>query len=377
MPDPVPAFSIGIEEEYLLVDAETFDLAQAPEAMMAACRADLEGQVSPEYLRCQVEIGTRVCADIREARADLKRLRATVSARAAEVGLVPVAVSCHPFADWRDQHHTPKDRYDDLRRDLAGVARRMLICGMHVHIGIDDPEVRIDLMNQVSYFLPHLLAMSASSPFWQGEDTGLASYRLTVFDNLPRTGLPPRLTDWSAWERSVQALVDVGVLEDASKIWWDMRPSVRYPTIEARICDVPPRMEMTLALAGVIQSLVRMLWRLRQKNQRWRIYDSFLLAENRWRAQRYGTSDGLIDFARHEIVDFGTLLGELLALIAEDADALGCSDEVHALPALLAEGTSADRQRRVLTDAIEAGDSREEGLRAVVRHLIDEYHADL
>lgn len=377
MSDSAPAFTLGIEEEYLLVDAETLDLAQAPEAMMEACRTDLEGQVSPEYLQCQVEIGTHVCANIGEAREDLKRLRSTISKRAAEVGLVPIAVSCHPFADWRDQHHTPKDRYNDLRRDLAGVVRRMLICGMHVHIGIEDAEVRVDLMNQASYFLPHLLAMSASSPFWQGEDTGLASYRLTVFDNLPRTGLPPRLTDWSSWQRSVQALVDVGVIEDATKIWWDMRPSHRFPTVEARICDVSPRMEMTLALAGVFQSLMRMLWRLREKNQRWRIYDTFLLAENRWRAQRYGTSNGLVDFARHEVVDFATLMGELLALIAEDADALGCSDEVHALPALLAEGTSADRQRAVLADAIEAGETREEGLRAVVRHLIEEFHADL
>ena len=372
-----PDFTIGIEEEYLLVDADSLDLAAAPAAMMAACRADLEGQVGPEYLQCQVEIGTKVCAGVAEARADLKRLRATVSRRAAEVGLVPIAVSCHPFADWKDQHHTDKDRYNALRRDLAGVVRRMLICGMHVHVGIEDREVRIDVMNQISYFLPHLLAMSASSPYWQGEDTGLASYRLTIFDNLPRTGLPPRLADWSAYDRSVRALIEVGVIEDGSKIWWDMRPSSRFPTIEARICDVSPRMEMTLALSGVVQSLARMLWRLRTRNQRWRIYDTFLLAENRWRAQRYGTAAGLIDFGRHEIVDFETLLAELIDLIAEDAEALGCAAEVAALPRLLAEGTSAERQRRVLADAVEAGDSRDRALRTVVRHLIEEYHADL
>ena len=176
--------------------------------------------------------------DVTEAREDLKRLRATVSKHAASFNLAPIAASCHPFAEWKKQHHTNKDRYNDLRRDLGGVVRRMLICGMHVHVGIDDPDTRIDIMNQLTYFLPHLLALSASSPFWQGEDTGLASYRLTVFDNLPRTGLPPRLASWSEYERSVDALVDIGLIEDSSKIWWDLRPSSRFPTIEARICDV-------------------------------------------------------------------------------------------------------------------------------------------
>ncbi|MFC2967145.1 carboxylate-amine ligase [Acidimangrovimonas pyrenivorans] len=372
-----PGFTIGIEEEYLLVDADSLDLAVAPATMMEACRADLEGQVSPEYLQCQVEVGTRVCSDLPMARQDLRRLRATISRRAAEHGLAPIAASCHPFARWQDQHHTRKERYDGLRRDLAAVVRRMLICGMHIHVGIEDRELRIALMNQLSYFLPHLLAMSASSPFWQGEDTGLASYRLTVFDNLPRTGLPPRLADWSAFDSAVAALTDVGVIEDGTKIWWDLRPSSRFPTLETRICDVSPRLEMTLALAALTQALARALWRLHRSNRSWRLHDLFLLAENRWRAQRYGISAGLIDFARHEIVDFPTLLVELLELVAEDAEALGCLAEVRALPALLAEGTSADRQRQVLVDAVEAGDTHDQALRAVVRHLVEEYHADL
>jgi len=263
-----PAFTIGIEEEYLLVDAETLDLAVAPDELMAACAVDLEGKFSPEFLKCQVEVGSGVCHTIGQAREDLKNLRSTVARHAATYGLAPIAASCHPFADWKHQHHTDKARYNDLRRDLGGVARRMLICGMHVHVGIERKEQRIDLMNQLSYFLPHLLAMSTSSPFWQGEDTGLNSYRLTVFDNLPRTGLPPHLNSWAAYERSVQALVELGLIEDSSKIWWDLRPSSRFPTIESRICDVAPRLETTLTIAAITQCLTRMLWRLAAKNQR-------------------------------------------------------------------------------------------------------------
>ncbi|WP_424940451.1 carboxylate-amine ligase [Aliiroseovarius sp. S253] len=372
-----PTFSIGIEEEYLLVDRDSLALREAPDEMMEACRAELEGQVSPEYLQCQIEIGTRVCANVTEARDDLKRLRASVAKHAKDYGLAPIAASCHPFANWKDQHHVNKDRYNDLRRDLAGVVRRMLICGMHVHVGIPDPDTRIDLVNQLSYFLPHLLAMSASSPFWQGEDTGLASYRLTVFDNLPRTGLPPQLGSWSEYERSVQALVDIGVIEDSSKIWWDLRPSARFPTIEARICDVQPRLEDTLSLAALIQCLTRMLWRLKARNQRWRQYDNFLIGENRWRAQRYGVTGGLIDFGQGEIVGFDALLDEMIELIGEDAHALGCQTEVERARTILEGGTAADRQRAVFQDSIQAEKPKEEALRDVVRHLVDSFHDGL
>ncbi len=372
-----PQFTIGIEEEYLLVDRDSCELTVAPEGLMAACQGELEGQVSPEFLQCQIEIGTRVCADIGAARDDLRRLRAAVARHAARFNLAPIAAACHPFADWKDQHHTDKDRYNALSRDLAGVVRRLLICGMHVHVGIDEQDTRIDMVNQLSYFLPHLLALSASSPYWQGEDTGLASYRLTVFDNLPRTGLPPKFAGWSEYERSVQAIVDLGLIEDSSKIWWDLRPSARFPTIEARICDVSPRMETALSIAALIQSLTRFLFRLKANNQRWRIYDNFLVAENRWRAQRYGINGGLIDFGRREVVDFPDLLEELIGLVAEDAAALGCLAEVENAREILRRGASADRQRQVFASAVQAGDSRAEALRAVVRHLIEEFHADL
>jgi carboxylate-amine ligase len=377
MPYQEPPFTIGVEEEYLLVDARSFELARAPQALMDSCMAEMDGQVSPEFLQCQIEVGTKVCQTIDEAREDLKRLRACISNHAADHGLVPIAASCHPFADWKDQHHTDKDRYNELQQDLAGVVRRMLICGMHVHVGIGQKDLRIDLMNQLTYFLPHLLALSTSSPFWQGDDTGLASYRLTVFDNLPRTGLPPQLRSWGEFERSVQALVGLGVIEDSSKIWWDLRPSSRFPTIESRICDVSPRLEHALSLAALTQCLTRMLWRLSKKNQRWRLYDNFLVSENRWRAQRYGVTGGLIDFGRGEIVPMAELVQEMIELLAQDAEALNCTAEIENALQITKNGSSAERQRATYQAAIEAGKSTDDALHDVVRHLIEEYHADL
>ncbi|MEX5730213.1 carboxylate-amine ligase [Rhodovulum iodosum] len=372
-----PDFTIGIEEEYLLVDLDTCALAEAPEALMQACVDDLGDQVTPEFLQCQIEVGTRVCATIGEAREDLRRLRATVAKHAHSHGLAPIAVSCHPVADWKQQHHTDKDRYNDLEKALAGVARRMLICGMHVHVGVPDRDQRIDLMAQMSYFLPHLLAMSTSSPFWQGVDTGLASYRLTVFDNLPRTGLPPRFESWSDYERSVGALINLNLIEDATKIWWDLRPSVRFPTLESRICDVSPRLEHTLSIAALTQCLTRMLWRLARLNQRWRVYERFLVGENRWRAQRYGVNEGLIDFGRKELVPFGDLLEEMIGLVESDAAVLGCLAEVQNAHDVIAQGTSADRQRTVHKAALESGKNADGAVEAVIRMLVEEYNADL
>ncbi len=368
-----PSYSIGIEEEYLLIDRESFDLAPAPDALMEACRKELEDQVSPEFLQCQIEVGTRVCKTVGAARGDLAHLRRTIARLSGEFGLMPLAVSCHPVADWQRQHHTEKRRYVELERDLAGVARRLLICGMHVHVGVDDDDLRIDLMAQLSYFLPHILALSTSSPFWQGRDTGLNCYRLTVFDNLPRTGLPPVFESHAEFTRSVDAIRRAGVIEDSSKIWWDIRPSSRYPTLETRICDVMPLLDHTVSVAAIIQCLTRMLVRLKHANQRWRIYDRFLIGENRWRAQRFGPREGLIDFGRGEVVPFATLMDELIALLTPDAEALGCSAELLAARDILAAGTSADRQRRVRAQAIENGASEPEAMNAVLRHLAAEY----
>jgi len=373
----IPDFSIGIEEEYLLVDRDSLALRDAPPELMQACQAELQDQVSPEFLNCQIEIGSKVCANVAEAREDLKHLRSCVAKHAATYNLAPIAASCHPFSDWRQQRHTDKERYNHLSKDLAGVVQRMLICGMHVHVGINPPDRRIDLMNQLSYFLPHLLALSSSSPYWQGHDTGLSSYRLTVFDNLPRTGLPPRMQSYSEFERAVQALIDLGIIEDSSKIWWDLRPSSKFPTIESRICDVQPRLEHTLTLAAITQALSRMLWRLSTHNQRWRIYDQFLIAENRWRAQRYGVHEGLIDFGQQQVVGFETLMQELITITEEDAEFFNSAAEIEAVRGILKSGTSADRQRQTYAGAIEAGYDNDHALQAVVRHLIEEYHADL
>ncbi|MBZ0128411.1 MAG: carboxylate-amine ligase [Rhodobacteraceae bacterium] len=372
-----PSFTLGIEEEYLLVDVETLDLAVAPDQLMEDCKAELEGQVSPEFLQCQIEIGTRVCQNISDARKDLKRLRECIHRVAARYGLAPIAASTHPFADYNLQSHTDKDRYNALKRDLAGVARRMLICGQHVHVGIEDAETRIDLMAQFAYFLPHLLALSTSSPFWGGQDSGLASYRLTVFDNLPRTGLPPVFNSWPEYERSVGIIVDSGAIEDSSKIWWDVRPSSRFPTLESRICDVSPRLEDTLMIAALTQCIMRMLWRLRTNNQRWRIYDRFLIGENRWRAQRYGMEDGLIDFGAGAVKPFGELMHELLDLIAEDAHALGCEAEVARVQDVIRDGASSSRQRHVHARTLEAGGDKPAALRAVVDALIGEFSEGL
>ncbi len=377
MPLNEPDFTIGIEEEYLLVDRDSLALAPAPDGLMEACQAELGSQISPEYLNCQIEIGSKVCGTINEAREDLKHLRSTVAAVAARYNLMPIAASCHPFGDWRQQHHTRKERYDGLRKDLGWVVRRMLICGMHVHVGINDPDMRIDLMNQLRYFLPHLLALSTSSPFWQGEDTGLASHRLSIFDNLPRTGLPPQLDSWAQYERSVDALTTIGVIEDSSKIWWDLRPSSRFPTLESRICDVSPRLEHALTLAALTQALTRMLWRLATRNQRWRLYDRFLIEENRWRAQRYGTSEGMIDFGQRALVPFDQLGEELIELLEEDGEALQSLDEIAGIREILSGGTSAERQRKVFNGVTEAGGDKDAALRSIVEHLTEEFHTDL
>lgn len=372
-----PSFTLGIEEEYLLVDLETMDLAAAPDQLMNECLEQLEGKVSPEFLQCQIEVGTGICRTVAEAREDLSHLRRTIAQVSNSYGLAPLAASTHPFAQWQEQSFTDKERYRNLERDLAGVARRMLICGMHVHVGIDDDDLRIDLLNQFSYFLPHLLALSTSSPFWEGRDTGLHSYRLSVFDNLPRTGVPPDFNSFAEYQRSVQTIIQSGIIEDASKIWWDLRPSERFPTLESRICDVSPRLSDTVAIAAIIQCLFKMLFGLRCKNQRWREYDRFLIGENRWRAQRYGMSEGLIDFGRGEVVAFSEQLEELIELLTPEAAALDCVDELCSAREILKRGTSADRQVQVYGEAIDAGADSKQALKQVVRSLVDEFSLDI
>jgi carboxylate-amine ligase len=337
---------------------------------MKACEAALGGQVAPEFLRSQIEVGTRPCKTFAEAAQDISHLRTTIARLAKEHGLAPIAASTHPFARARALATTEKERYQVLARDLAGVGRRMAICGMHVHAAIEDDELRIDLMNQVRYFLPHLLVLSTSSPFWEGEDTGLKSYRLAIVQEMPRTGLPGRFAGWDEYRATVDVLVKAKVIEDATKIWWDLRPSARFPTLEMRITDVCTRMSDGLAIAALYLSLCRMLYRLRRANQSWRTYPVFLLEENRWRAQRYGVGGTLFDFGKGELVAFADLLEELIALVAEDAAALGCAEEVAHAPTILARGTSADCQIADYKSAREEGLGHEQALKSVVDKLI-------
>ena len=361
-----PTFTLGIEEEYLLVDAESGVLARdVPDTLIAACAEELGEQVSPEFLRAQVEIGTRVCRNVAQARRELVRLRGTVARVAAGYGLAPIACSTHPSGNWRDQEYVPKERYEGLAHDLQAVARRLLICGMHVHIGIEDEEMRIDLMNQARYFLPHLLCLTTSSPFWQGRDTGLKCYRLAVFDSLPRTGLPDPLASWSEYQRMVRHMTSSGLLEDGSKIWWDLRPSARYPTLEMRICDVCPDIEDALTAAALFQCIMRMLYRLRMDNRQWRPYANMLIQENRWLAQRFGCRADLVDFGKRRLVPFADLMEELLVMVRDDAVALDCLAEVERVREIVRRGTSAERQLAVFAEA--GGEAAgEAALKAVV-----------
>ena len=368
-----PAWTIGIEEEYLLVDRETRELIRdQPPGLMEEATALLQGQVSPEFLRSQIEIGTKVCGDVKEAWADLSRLRLVIAEAASKYGLAPIAASTHPFARWQEQQVTDADRYRELAADMQTVMRRLMISGMHVHVGIDDQDLRIDLMGQVAYFMPHLLALSTSSPFWSGMETGLKSYRKTVFKAAPRTGLPEHFASWGEYERHVAVLVDAGIIADASKIWWDIRPSIRYPTLEMRVADLPTRMEDTVCIAALYVSILRMLWRRRVKNQRWRSYANFLVEENLWRAQRYGVDNGLIDFGKGELVPFVELIEELIEVIRQDAEALDCVAEVEHARTIVQRGTSADNQLAVYRDALARGESEHDAMKSVVDVLIEE-----
>jgi len=373
-----PAFTIGIEEEYLLVDPETRDLLRDPgQGVLDDCRKVLGQQVSPEFLRAQIEVGTTVCPDIPTARADLMRLRGALCEVADRHGIGLIAASTHPFADWAEQQVTEAERYLMLARDLQVVVRRLVICGMHVHVGIEDPELRLDLMNQVTYFLPHLLAMSTSSPFWHGMETGLKSYRMSVFYSLPRTGLPPQFSSWAEYERHVAVLVDAGLIEDATKLWWDVRPSARYPTIEMRVSDVCTRIDDAATVAALFQSLLAMLFRRRLENQRWRTYADMLVAENTWRAQRYGVEGSLMDFGRGELVPYRDLVEEILGLVREDAIELGCLEAAERARQIVAEGTSADRQLATYRSAVAAGAPTNEALQDVVDELIKDTRTGL
>ena len=340
--------------------------------MLSECEKRLQDQVTPEFLQCQIEVGTRVCNSLGEARDDLVFLRKTVSGVAKEHGLAMIAASTHPFSQWAAQRYTEKPRYQILERDMQTVARRLLISGMHVHVGIEDEDLRIDLMNQGCYILPHLLALSTSSPFWQGQNTGLKSYRRAVWDQMPRNGLPEYFDSFGEFQRHVDVLVEAGVIEDSTKIWWDIRPSARFPTVEMRMTDICTRLEDGVCIAALYRCWLRMLYRLRMQNLRWRKYTNLMVDENRWRAQRYGLDEGLIDFGKGKIVPFTDLLEELLGWVLEDAEYFDCLKEVEHAREILSRGTSAHRQVATYQQARTNGADDREALQAVVDMLIED-----
>lgn len=372
MPRRRPSFTLGVEEEYLLVDRDSRDVvSDPPRELFEACkRAAGESLVEPELLRSQIEINTPVCENIGELRHELTRLRRLVADTAAEFGLAPIAASSHPFGHWQSQRPTDKERYQMLSRKMQSLARRMLIGGMHVHVAIEDQELRIELLNQFTYFLPLLLALSTSSPFWDGEDSGLMSYRLTVWDGFPRTGLPERYSSHAEFERHVRILQKAGVIEDATLIWWDLRPSARYPTLESRITDVCTRFDDAVGLAALIQTILHRLYRLAETNMAWQVYPRFLVDQNRWLAMRYGCDRGLIDFGTGELTPVQQWLDQILGLVSEDADMLGTREALEHVRGIPARGTSAHRQLATYRAALE-DHGPQAALQAVVDELID------
>ena len=359
-----PSLTVGIEEEYQIIDPITRDLTPGFDALVTSADA-VTADVKAELHQCQVEIGTKPCKDIAELRVELTNLRKLVIKAAAEHGLTIAAAGTHPFSNWMNQEMTPKERYLGVKAELQDLAHRLLIFGTHVHVGIEDQEFRIDCLNAVRYVLPHLLCLSTSSPFWFGRNTGLHSYRSIVFKNFPRTGVPRIIRGWSEYANLVDTLVKTNSIPDGSKIWWDIRPHHVYPTLEFRCCDVNTRVDEAICIAAIVQAVVAKMWKLRRDNMTFRVYAADLIEENKWRAVRWGLGGKLIDFGRGEELPAPVLIRELVSWFLDDVlDDLGTRKEVEYAFHILEHGSSAQRQ---LATYARTGD-----LRAVVDQLIRE-----
>lgn len=366
-----PPFTIGIEEEYQTIDPRSYDLrSHIHTELVSQGQRQMKERVKAEMHQSVVEVGTGVCRNIKEAAVDLMDLRRQMIALTEDHGLKLIAGATHPFADWRAQDIYPDARYLQVVEDMQIVARANLIFGLHVHIGIEDPEVTIQLMNQIRYFLPHLLALSSNSPFWIGMNTGLKSYRCKVFDRFPRTNIPDTFSSYGEFERYVDLLVRTGCIDNGKKIWWDVRPHPVFGTLEIRVCDIPMRVEETLAIAALIQATVAKLWKLHSRNQSWRDYSRALIMENKWRASRYGIDGEMIDFGREEAVPTRALILEYLDFVDDVVDELGCREEVNHIRWILDHGTGADRQLRLW-------EQRGQDLMAVVEFMLEETKAGL
>lgn len=357
-------YTLGVEEEFQIVDPETGELRSHVSELLASSAPVLGDQIKRELHQSIVEVGTKICGDVAELRGEILRIRRDLASSAEKVGLAVAAAGTHPFSHWKDQVLSPGVRYDSIVEELQQLARSLLIFGLHVHVAVPEKQTAIDLMNQVRYFLPHLLALSTSSPFWMGRDTGLKSYRTTIFRRFPRTGVPDHFNSWSEYENYIKLLVELKCIDDARKIWWDVRPHPMFGTLEFRVCDVPTRPEDAVMLGALCQAIVVKLHKLYQSNQGYRLYRRALIEENKWRASRWGMDGKLIDFGRGVEVPMKELALELLEFVDDVVDGLGSREAVNQVHAVIREGTSADRQLAVYG---ETGD-----MKAVMRHLIRE-----
>jgi glutamate---cysteine ligase / carboxylate-amine ligase len=365
-----PSFTLGIEEEYQTVDPETRDLrSHIATEMLAKGKLRLEERVKAEMHQSVIEVGTRVCSNIQVAQEDLFDLRRNMIDLAQEHNLLLIAGATHPFADWRVQEIYPDPRYAQVVEDLQLVARANLIFGLHVHVGIEDREAAIRIMNSLRYFLPHILALSTNSPFWLGMETGYKSYRAKVFENFPRTNLPDSFASYSEFESYVNLLIKTNSIDNAKKIWWDVRPHPFFDTVEVRICDIPLRAQESIAIAALIQATACKLWHLHSKNIDYRQYSRALLMENKFRAVRYGIDGKMIDFGKQVEVPVRELIIEYLAFIDDVLDELGSRDEINYIHTMLAQGTGADRQLKVFRETND--------LKAVVDYMATETRAGL
>jgi carboxylate-amine ligase len=359
-------FTLGIEEEFQIVHAESRELRSYVSQLLEEGKQHslLRERVRPEMHQSVVETGTGICRDIRQARAEITELRSTLNSLAKKDGLRIVAAGTHPFSDWKKQEITDGERYKVIVEDLQDVARANLIFGLHVHVGIKDREVAMALANQVRYFLPHILALSTSSPFWLGRGTGLKSTRSEIFKRFPRTGIPGHFDSYAQFQSFVELLVKTGCIDNAKKIWWDVRAHPFFDTVEIRVCDMTTRVDDTVAIAALIQALMGKLYLLYRRNLGYREYSRELIEENKWRAVRYGIDGQLIDFGKQEQVPVRSLIGELLEFCSETAEIFGSQDELDRVRRILREGTSADRQLEIF--------ARTGSYNAIVDDLIEE-----
>jgi len=366
----LPTFTIGIEEEYQTIDPVTRDLRSHIQVeLLEKGKKVLQERVKAEMHQSVVEVGTGVCKNIKEAKAEVKELRRHIIKLAHENGLKVASVATHPFSDWRTQEIHPDQRYKNIVEDLQLVARANLIFGLHVHIGIEDRETAIHMMNHARYFLPHILALSTNSPFWLGMNTGLKSYRCKVFDKFPRTNIPDYFPSWGEYDNFIKLLIKTNCIDNAKKIWWDIRPHPFFNTIEFRVCDIPMRADETIALAALIQATVAKLYKLYTQNQGFRLYRRALIMENKWRAARYGLDGKLIDFGKQKEVATRDLLQEYLEFIDDVVDELDSREELNYIHKILETGSGADRQLRVFE---QTGD-----LKKVVDYIIEETETGL